>query len=106
MAATSPAFTLSESPSRIFLPSTSTWRFLISSIDQLPQLPSPVNEANNFNSVLDLPVEHYVWGHRKVPKALREVWPRLADFRVLAQAPRHFPKTLDDLDGCQRIAIG
>src|SRR5947209_7928766 len=32
MAATSPAFTVSDSPSRIFLPSTSTWRFLISSI--------------------------------------------------------------------------
>src|SRR5438270_12496335 len=105
IAAISPAFTLSDSPSRIVLPSTSTCRFLISSIDQLPQVPSSIDEADNFNSVLDRPVEDDVWGHRKVPKALCQICPRPADIRVLTQDPRHLPKTLDDFDSCLRIAI-
>src|SRR5947209_215325 len=105
MAATSPAFTVSDSPSRIFLPSTSTCRFLMLSIDQLSQIPAPIDKAHNFDSVLDLAVENEVWPHRKVPQTFSDIRPRLADLRVLTQHLGHLPKTLDDFDGCLRIAI-
>jgi hypothetical protein len=40
-----------------------------------------------------------------VPQTFSDIRSRLTDLRVLTQHLAHLPKTLDDFDGCLRIAI-